>query len=436
MNAYPKPVLRDPKYERWRWQTFAITWLAYAGFYLTRKGFSAAKVALGPGTAIDLSKGQMAAIDTAYNVAYTIGQFIFGVGGDRVGTRRVILIGMFISVLAGAAMGFSTTALMFGILFSIQGFVQATGWGPLMKNVSCFFSQRERGLILGLWCTNYSLGGFVATVFAGRVGEQHGWQWAFWAPAATLLVVWILFLLFQRNRPEDVGLPPIEQYHGDVPTPPADAKPAVAAPALSKTSWEEIGEVITNPVVMMLCLVYFCLKPARYLFMFWGPQYMHEKLGTGMAASALVGSAFELGGPLGAMMGGWISDKCFGSRRMPVAVISLLSLGVMIFFFHKLPANYWIIGSCFAVMGFFTYAADSLVNATAAVDFGTKRGAATSAGVINGCGSAGQILGAALPGMVPAAWGWDNIFAILAGAAIFAGLVMIPKWNAMPPRSE
>ena len=63
MNQYPKPVTRNPNYERWRWQTFAVTWLAYAGFYLTRKGFSAAKIALGPGTAIDLSKGQMAAID-------------------------------------------------------------------------------------------------------------------------------------------------------------------------------------------------------------------------------------------------------------------------------------------------------------------------------------------------------------------------------------
>lgn len=438
MSNYPKPVVRDPKYERWRWQTFGITWLAYAGFYLTRKGFSAAKVALGPGTEIGLSKGQMAAIDTAYNVAYMIGQFIFGVGGDRVGTRRVILIGMFLSVVAGAAMGFSKTAVMFGILFSIQGLVQATGWGPLMKNVSCFFSQRERGLILGLWCTNYSLGGFVSTIFAGRMGEKLGWQWAFWAPAAALMIVWILFLLFQRNRPEDVGLPSIEHYHGETPATISTTESAPGegsdAAQTNKTSWQEIIGVITHPVVLMLCLVYFCLKPARYLFMFWGPQYMHEKLGTGMAASALVGSAFELGGPLGALAGGWVSDKFFGARRMPVAVISLISLGILIFFFHKLPADYWITGGCFAVMGFFTYAADSLVNATAAVDFGTKRGAATSAGVINGCGSAGQILGAALPGIVPLAWGWDNIFAILSVATIFAGLVMVPKWNAMPPK--
>ncbi len=43
MPAKPKLIGNDPKYERWRWQIFSITWLAYAGFYLTRKAFSIAK---------------------------------------------------------------------------------------------------------------------------------------------------------------------------------------------------------------------------------------------------------------------------------------------------------------------------------------------------------------------------------------------------------
>ena len=34
---------KNPKYERWRWQIFGITWLAYAGYYLTRKAFAVAK---------------------------------------------------------------------------------------------------------------------------------------------------------------------------------------------------------------------------------------------------------------------------------------------------------------------------------------------------------------------------------------------------------
>src|SRR5438874_9677378 len=88
-----------PLYERWRWQIFAITWLAYAGFYLTRKSFSVAKIGIGAGTPIGLSQPQMAWIDGAFLVAYAIGQFLWGVAGDKFGTRKVILLGMLGSVL-------------------------------------------------------------------------------------------------------------------------------------------------------------------------------------------------------------------------------------------------------------------------------------------------------------------------------------------------
>jgi len=33
--------------KRWRIQIFAITWLAYAAFYFTRKAFSVAKLGIG-----------------------------------------------------------------------------------------------------------------------------------------------------------------------------------------------------------------------------------------------------------------------------------------------------------------------------------------------------------------------------------------------------
>lgn len=453
MEAAMDQSSENRRYERWRWQIFGITWLAYVGFYLTRKGFSAAKVVLGPGTAIGLSKPQMAAIDTAYNISYTVGQFVFGLAGDRLGTRRIILVTMFLSILAGAAMGFSATAFAFGVFFCIQGLLQSSGWAPLTKNMSYFFARPERGLMMGLWCTNYSLGGFLATNFAGSAGERFGWQFAFWAPAAGLVVVWVLFLLLQRDRPEDIGLPPIEEFRGGAATnvDRMAATTGVAAgnelraandvPASSSTgavretsaeSWRAIVRVLGNPVVRLLCLVYFCIKPIRYLFLFWGPQYMHERLGTGMAASALLGSAFELGGPLGAFVGGFISDRVCGARRLPVPIVSLFALGALVYFFGDLPGDSWLLGGVLFVMGALLYAADSLVTGTSAVDFGTNRGASTAAGVINGCGSVGQIIGAALPGVVPASWGWSGIFTLLAGGAVVAGLIMVPRWNAVP----
>ena len=69
---------RNPTYERWRWQIFSITWLAYAGFYLTRKAFSVAKNELKKPDVMGLSKADMSWIDGANSVAYAIGQFVFG----------------------------------------------------------------------------------------------------------------------------------------------------------------------------------------------------------------------------------------------------------------------------------------------------------------------------------------------------------------------
>src|SRR5213075_2702184 len=103
---------RNRAYERWRWQIFSITWLAYAGFYLTRKAFSVAKNELKRPEVMGLTRGDMSWIDGGNSVAYAIGQFLFGTLGDKLGTRVIILVGMLSSVVAAVAMGCSSTVLI------------------------------------------------------------------------------------------------------------------------------------------------------------------------------------------------------------------------------------------------------------------------------------------------------------------------------------
>src|SRR6185503_1972283 len=134
-----------------------------------------------------------------------------GICGDRFGTRKVVLLGMIGSILAAVAMGATSGASMMWSFSTLQGLFQSTGWAPLAKNLTNFFSRRERGTVMGFWCTNYALGGFVAAYYAGKAGDLLGWRASFFVPALTLLGILVLFTVFQRNRPEDVGLPPIEQ---------------------------------------------------------------------------------------------------------------------------------------------------------------------------------------------------------------------------------
>ncbi len=435
--ARPK-LARDSRYEFWRWRIFSVTWLAYAGFYLTRKAFSVAKNELKKPEVMGLTKADMSWIDGANSVAYALGQFVWGPLGDKFGPRVIVLIGMLASVTTAVAMGASSTVLLMGVLFAFQGLCQSSGWAPLTKNVGEFFSRRERGSVMGFWCTNYALGGFVASTLAAWAAQKYGWRYAFFVPAGGLFAIWILFLLFQRNRPEDVGLPPIEQYHGEA----AEVLDPETTPELEpEGSWKIVVEVMRNKMVWLLAGVYFLIKPTRYLMLFWSPVYINELLGTGTATSGFLGSLFDLAGPLGSLAGGLLSDKLFKSKRMPVCVLALFVLAVLMVTFRYLPTTRVAVGAGMFAIGFLIFIPDTLISGAAAMDFGTKKGAATASGIINGFGSLGQIIGVTLPGWVGKLMAkghdiWNPIFLWLGVALALGGLLMAPQWNRVPPSAR
>jgi OPA family sugar phosphate sensor protein UhpC-like MFS transporter len=95
------------------------------------------------------------------------------------------------------------------------------------------------------------------------------------------------------------------------------------------------------------------------------------------------------------------------------------------------------LGGWLFLLGLLLFPPDGLVSGTAAVDFGTREGAATAAGLINGCGSIGAILGGTMPGFFHQRWGWDGVFVFLSATLIIAGLLLLPQWNALPkPRKK
>ena len=68
-------------------------------------------------------------------------------------------------------------------------------------------------------------------------------------PALTLLGIWFLFLVLQQNRPEDVGLAPIEEYHGEKESV-LDSKETPSDEP--EGSWKVIVEVLRSPMVLLL----------------------------------------------------------------------------------------------------------------------------------------------------------------------------------------
>ncbi|MGC5702040.1 MFS transporter [Pseudomonas sp. NFXW11] len=409
----------------WRVQIFAITWIAYAAFYFTRKAFSVAKLGIADDPDFTLDKMAMANLDALYLAAYAVGQFTWGIFADRFGPRVVVLGGLLISAAAALVMGSFATLPVFATCMLVQGLAQSTGWSGLCKNIGSFFPARQRGRVLGLWSSCYAFGGLVASPFAGwwaytLVGTWHA---AFYSSAAVVALTAVLFFIYQRDTPQDVGLPAVDGELADD----ADQR----AVGLGASVWGPLREILRNRTVLVLGLAYFLLKPARYAILLWGPVIVYEQMPTvGKVGAAIVPTSFELAGLLGPIMIGLASDKLFGARRMPACVISLLALTLSLALFMGAlhSGSVLLVMALLFFMGLTLYGPDSMISGAAAIDFGSARAGATAAGFVNGCGSVGAVLGGLLPGYFDTV----TVFILFAGCALVSALLLLPFWNSRP----
>jgi sugar phosphate permease len=254
------------------------------------------------------------------------------------------------------------------------------------------------------------------------------WRRSFWVPSAVLALIALCFVSFTRNKPSDVGLPDIaeDDFSGDesVQNPEADA-------ALS--SRQILSVVLKNPIVWLISLMYFFTKMGRYAIFFWLPLYMVEHLGYSLAEAGYTSILYEAAGFAGIVAAGYVSDKVFQARRMPVGALGMWGLAITCFFQPQLAA--WShLGNAIGIslIGFFTYGPDALMSGAAAIDAGSPKAAGLASGFINGVGSLGQMISGFVVAYIARQLGWDSLFYFFVAIAAIAGGLLAIKWNWIP----
>jgi OPA family sugar phosphate sensor protein UhpC-like MFS transporter len=130
---------------------------------------------------------------------------------------------------------------------------------------------------------------------------------------------------------------------------------------------------------------------------------------------------------VGIVASGYISDTLFRARRAPVTILSLLATaGVMLIGLMRIESLPLMV---------FLYGPDSMLSATAAIDFGTKRSAGAATGFVNGVGSAGAILGGYLPSVMADKSTWTPFLAVSLAGILVSAIVLLPLWRVKPTRS-
>ncbi len=441
---------------RWQYRIFATVWITYFAYYLCRFNLSIVKGTLIKG--YGWSEVEVGWAFTTLALAYAFGQLVNGQLADRFGGRRIATLGVLGSVTMNLAVfvlllvappGFDRPELVFWLFISfwgVNGLFQAMGWSSMVRIMAHWYPTRVRGKVMGAMGTCYLLGNaftwLVCLILISRFGQQLGCDWrsVFLVPAMMFAVVGVFFFIMIRNRPEDVGLPPVD-VERELGGEPAN----VAAPSIL----DNFLLTVRNPHLWIIAGTFFLLDLTRYGFVNWLPGYLTETASAGQDAEWLKTlkmivkvCVLPLGGVPGVLLAGWVTDRFFGGRRAPVIMFMLLALGALSILFPFIPAdNTWLLVAVIALVGFFTYGPHILMVGHAAQDFGKKSGAGGAAGFIDAWGYVGVAVAGVGAGTLIEWYGNDPVskqhgyeltFVTFGFAAILGGLLTCLIWKVGP----
>jgi DHA2 family multidrug resistance protein-like MFS transporter len=125
---------------------------------------------------LDPSSSQLLWITDIYG--FLVAGFLITMGtlGDRIGRRRVLLIGAAAFGAASVVAAFSTSAEMLIAARAVLGIAGATiapSTLSLIRNM--FLDARQRTTAIGLWGTSFALGGAVGPLVGGALLEHFWW---------------------------------------------------------------------------------------------------------------------------------------------------------------------------------------------------------------------------------------------------------------------
>ncbi|GAA5017429.1 DHA2 family efflux MFS transporter permease subunit [Terrabacter aeriphilus] len=128
---------------------------------------------------LDLTSSQVQWVQESYTLVFAATLLIWGTVADRIGRRRMLLIGVVVFVLASvlAALVGSGTALIGARI--VQGFGGAMILPTTLSLINAGFQGRERGIAFAVWGS--TIGGMVAVgpLLGGWLTTSFSWRWAF-----------------------------------------------------------------------------------------------------------------------------------------------------------------------------------------------------------------------------------------------------------------
>ena len=329
-----------------------------------------------------------------------------------------------------------------------------------------WYGKGKRGLIMGIWNSHTSVGNILGSLIAGAY-VNYNWGLSFIVPGLLMCVMGLIIFFFLLSSPGQVGVessntfsPTIETMIAKpdlllIRTPTCGLKKIPSAHKLIDSPYSSDNELVILPkqgpigfcgalkipgvVEFSMCL--FFAKLVSYTFLYWLPNYIHNVSKIDAKESALMSTYFDIGGIIGGIFAGVVSDKS-GMSATTCALLLASAIPTLFFYERGLSTTCPLkeiegipVGDdCFVINCILLIVTGMLVNGpyaliTTAVSAelgthkslkGSSKALATVTAIIDGTGSLGAAVGPFMAGYLTGHGSWSHVFNMLVLSNVFA----------------
>ena len=250
-----------------------------------------------------------------------------------------------------------TVSSVFGLKMVRLGLGLSEGPCPvgLASTINNWFPPKEKATATGVYIAATMFAPIIVPPLAVWIAVTWGWRWVFFSFAIPGIVAAVAWYLLVKSKPAESGFvsqSELEEINAgresDKNTVRQNILIADRFIWLDKfirvkklTPIDTAKGLFTSKNILGDCLAYFMMVSVLYGLLTWIPLYLVKERGFDVMSMGFVASMPCIGGFIGAIGGGWISDKVLGRRRKPTMMFTAISTVVMMLIMLNIPASTW-----------------------------------------------------------------------------------------------
>ena len=298
----------------YRWVVWGVMVFAFMVVFFHR--FAAAVVKDDVTREFSLSATAFGAMASMYFYAYMLMQIPVGFLADSLGARITVSLGMFLAGAGSVIFGFVPSSLWLFIGRFLVGIGVSTVFVSIMKIQSQWYRDSEFATISGATTLVGNAGGIFSQGPLALLISVVSWRTGFVAIGLLTVAIAALCFRFIRNRPQDIGLPPVNERE-------------IARANLRPEPFSVVSGLksVLSVRGILPATFFYLFNQAGFFALIgtWGIPWMVNAYGLSVQEASSYSVILIFGIMTGGFITGWISDR-LGKRKAPMLVSSVLHM--------------------------------------------------------------------------------------------------------------